>query len=178
MRSATVDKVRGAAILVMMLDHLLLFIDPTSPIRYTFTRLAMPLFFIVSGQLLRRLNYSRLGIVAAIGILLPSYAHFIDSPNVLLIYAISAIILIKLPYPKTIIAIALAFYANRYTAVIGTSYQPLALLAFMALGRTFPVAEWRGDWIPGWVAFLGKRPLEWYVGHIVVFETVYRLVGM
>ena len=176
-RSTALDKLRGLAIILMMLDHLLVQIDPQSLIRYSITRACMPLFFIIAGHLLRpRIKWHRLILILIIGAALPHYAPWLDSPNVLVWYAVFAPIVAwgnRAILAGTILA-ALTLYANGYGQVEG-SYAPLALGAFMAAGRLTP-REWfgRASGIRGWVAVIGRWPLSVYVGHILLIEGIVR----
>jgi len=196
-RSAALDKLRGLAIVLMMLDHLLVQIDPQSLIRTTITRACVPLFFVIAGHLLRPgIKWQRLILILIIGAALPHYAPWVDSPNVLVWYATLTPIVAwgnRAVLAGTILA-ALTLYANGYGQVEG-SYAPMALAAFMAAGRLAPreslerVGSWgqrpcrcldticavprERTWARG-IAAIGQYPLSIYVGHILVIESVAR----
>lgn len=175
-RSRVLDTWRGFAVGLMAFDHILAITGEGYALRATVTRLSMPLFFLVSGHLLYRIKWQRLIPVAVLGVYLPEVIPFIESPNVLFLYAFFApfivwakdrpIVLIG------IVAFGLAMYANGYFYEPG-AYAPFALFGLLAVGKMIPRGAW-GEWENGFLAGLGRYPLSFYVGHLFVLESVRR----
>lgn len=175
-RSSALDKLRGLAVALMVLDHLALFLE-VLPVRLTLGRLAMPLFFLVAGHLAYRLS-RRHGLALVLGLALPWIAPWVDSPNVLLWWAVFSAVLVGARYlswsPVFYVAAALTFAANGWFYDLGTSYEPYALLGLMALGQLLPRSSFAfADRLPGVFASIGRRPLTWYVGHVLVLVVVF-----
>src|SRR4051794_34146876 len=84
-RDAALDGVRGLAVALMVLDHVCAVTGSGHLLRYSVTRLSMPLFFVVSGHLVRRLSSRHLWVLLA-GLMLPGAVPWIDNPNVLVWY--------------------------------------------------------------------------------------------
>lgn len=174
-RCTAIDNLRGLAIALMILDHLLIvFVNPSSPIRMTITRLAMPIFFVLAGHLCKRLSW-RLLLIGVVGVLLPTYVSFIDNPNVLLWYALFAPAIVFLrKYPAALIGIvvfSLTAVANYMQGSFAGTYYPPALFAFMALGAmmTRSLVVDFARYIPK-IPFLGMYPLTIYVVHLLILE--------
>lgn len=174
-RLDTLDRVRGLAIVLMLVDHLA-YLGGVVELRLTVGRLAMPLFFLLAGGLVRRWG-SRHALALGLGLLLPLVAPWAGAPNVLVVFAVGAALLLLcersgLPVPLLVL-ISLVAAANRWE--VGTSsYDPAALIAIMALGRLIGT-DWAvrlGDRLPAWLAGLGRRPLLWYVGNVVLIQAV------
>lgn len=177
-RSTTLDHLRAIAIALMILDHVLIVTGHENSLwRLTLTRLSMPLFFLVSGHLLRRRNWFRLGVVVAIGVALPEVVPWLDAPNVLIWYAVGAVLLTRAPrwFCAAVIAAALALAANDYPSVSPSGYAPEGLLALMALGRLVPRRSIPDLPLPRRLAVAGRYPLSTFVGHIAVLEALRRL---
>lgn len=159
----------------MVVDHLALFLLDGGVLRQTVGRLALPLFFIVGGHLVRRLSW-RLAWVFLVGAALPLAVPWVDNPNVLGWYALGAAVLTltaRWPWlPALLVAFALTRYANE-AVPYGPGYSPLALLALMALGQLLPREAFRwGRHLPSPLALLGRYPLTFYVGHLFAIEAV------
>lgn len=174
-RERGIDALRGLAILLMILDHSLIVLSfGSSPIRHTITRLAMPIFFIVSGHLVRKFT-SRTLIIGLIGLCLPVIVPWIDSPNVLTWYALGTLLLTKMSrkYYWLIIALALTLSSNFFNHDYGSSYWPYGLWALMATGALIPrelFTPFRR--LPKFLDTIGRRPLLIYVGHLLIAEMI------
>jgi hypothetical protein len=178
-RSAAVDAVRGLAVLLMVGDHLCATLAPGSVwagvYRLTLGRLAMPLFFLLSGSLVRRLSWRHAGVLA-VGLVLPVLAPWVDAPNVLVWYAAGAALLVlfaRQGWPLWLLLLpALVLYANGWTTALGTSYQPWALFALMAVGQLVGRQAWARMPSPGPLRLLGRWPLSVYVGHVLALTVI------
>lgn len=174
-RCTAIDNLRGFAIALMILDHVfIVFVDPSSPIRLTITRLSMPIFFILAGHLCKRISW-RLLLIGVVGITLPLVVSFIDDPNVLFWYAVFAPIIVFLrKYPAALIGVvvfALTVSANYMQGTFYGTYYPPALFAFMALGAIMsrPLVIDFAQRIPR-IPWLGTYPLTIYVLHLLALE--------
>jgi surface polysaccharide O-acyltransferase-like enzyme len=179
-RSRLLDELRGLAVALMVLDHLLIFVAPGHWLRATVTRAAMPLFFVVAGHLARRVRWRRLLGVAAVGAALPAVVPWLDRPNVLLLYAVGVPVVVwarsrgLLPL---VIAAALTLAANGWADPTGHAYWAPAVVALMATGALIRFREvelGRGVVPPGaaHLARLGRYPLSVYVGHALGFTAL------
>lgn len=180
-RSFALDAFRGLAIGLMVLDHVVLLVDGPELIRATLTRFAMPMFFVLAGHLVSRPRWRWVG-VAAIGLVLPVFVPWIDSPNVLWVWAVGALLVWWLREqggmpPWLLAVVGLTVYANSWDLQPAGGYEALALWGLMGLGAMVPRTsfDFAGK-LPGWVAAIGRRPVTWYVGHLVVLQVVVELV--
>lgn len=182
-RLPELDRLRGLAILLMVGDHVSATLLDLALYRVTLGRLAMPLFFVVAGHLAG----SRLGrrhvLALGLGLALPAIVPFIDSPNVLVWWVLGSVVLYgfdRLNVPSWgFIVLALTLGANGWAIHPGAlSYDPAMLLGLMALGRGLAAESFGfGCRLPEWVGALGRRPLSWYVGHLLVLQLVMMAVG-
>lgn len=181
-RDVGLDRLRGLAALLMVVDHVALFAG-LEPVRMTVGRLAMPLFFVLAGHLVARWSW-RLLWVAWLGLVLPLFAGWVDSPNVLLWYAMGAAALLVLRQvdasPWWLIVVALALAANGFGSagevdLFGrSSYDPWALFGLLAVGALLPRTAFA--WcvrIPRWLAPVGRYPLTVYVGHVLLLTALW-----
>lgn len=180
-RIVSLDRVRGLAVACMVVDHLVLLTDGPMAVRYTVGRLAMPLFFVLAGLLVTRLS-ERLLLVAGAGVLLPLVVPWVDAPNVLLWYAVGAVVLVlwrRLGWPLwLLVVVPLALAANGYDVEAGTGYQLPAMVGLMALGSMLGTRSmaW-GDRLPSVLAAAGRYPLTVYVGHVLALEGLRRVLS-
>lgn len=182
LRLVELDRLRGLAILLMIGDHLAIAVG--NPLfRVTAGRLAMPIFFVVAGHLAGSRLSRRHLYAALLGLGLPILVPFVDSPNVLLWWAVGCVILYgfqRLGLPVwALIAVPLTLGANGWVITPGDhSYNPGDLLALMALGRGLaPEVFAFGLRLPPWMGALGRRPLSWYIGHALLLQLVLVAVG-
>lgn len=180
-RAAGLDRLRGLAVLCMVVDHVALFVA-FDVARYTVGRLALPLFFVLGGALVTRLTW-RHGWVALLGLGLPLVAGWIDSPNVLLLYAVGAALVVLArrlgPFGSLLgLLVMLTVQANG-AGVVGTGYAPAALWALMFVGAWLPreLLLVLGGRLPGWLAVPGRYPLSIYVGHVLALTAVASLLA-
>lgn len=178
-RLAGLDRLRGLAIACMVIDHAAL-VAGIPVLRYTIGRLAVPIFFMLAGALVRRLTWRHVG-VAVIGVLLPLWVRWIDSPNVLLLYAAGAVVVVAgrrwAWWPWAVLAACLTVLANGW-GHLGHGYPPAAVWALLAagslagryvgLGRVSDAARR----LPGWLGGVGRYPVSIYVVHLLVLDFV------
>lgn len=178
-RSVALDVFRGLAILAMMSDHLAIVAGGPDWVRFTVGRLALPMFFVLAGHLASRPRWRHAGIVV-VGLLLPLVVPWIDSPNVLVLWGVGLVslrVLLWLHLPPWLLAvIALTVAANGWALAPG-GYEVTSLVGLMGVGAMLPrsVFAWAGSG-PEWVGALGRHPVWWYVGHLLVLQGVVLLI--
>lgn len=178
MRHRSLDIARGYAILFMIVDHVSIFAG-LPILRLTVGRLAMPLFFVIAGSLAKRIGYKHV-VILAVGIVLPMYVTWIDSPNVLVYICIGTALLRILRGRSTTVHIAVAIACISLTANgydhLGSGYPAGTLLALMILGKVITSGTLANAFqrIPSSsiVEYMGKHPLALYVGHTVALTTL------
>lgn len=161
----------------MVIDHAMLFFGGQigEPVRLTVGRLAVPLFFVVSGHLFRRLSSRTLG-VGLLGFLLPVLMPWLDSPNVLTWYALGACLLalfgrLRLPV-AAIVVLGLVVGANGFGDHVHT-YEATALFGLMAVGSMLPRSafDW-GNRLWPWLGRLGRYPITAYCVQAFALSTL------
>lgn len=180
-RDTVIDKARGLAILLMIVDHVCIVANHGYWLRHTITRLAMPLFFVISGHLVKRISW-RTFAIGIVGLAIPQLVYFSGNINVLTWYSVGAIVVyFARKYPPALYGvtwITLTISANFYFSGQWsgpTSYWSPALIALMTLGATVPrdifhqIPFWR---LPEWVSKIGKYPLSIYVGHLLILQCI------
>lgn len=174
-RSPALDRVRGLALVLMLVDHVAWVAGDASGIRMTMGRLAMPLFFLLAGHLFTRLR-RRHAVALAIGLFLPAVVPWIDSPNVLVLFAVGCgLLALANRWPWLLVAVpvvALTLAANRWVLAPG-GYEPLAVIALMFLGARLPRSAFGwGERLPARLGQLGRWPLTFYVAHLLVLHAL------
>lgn len=182
-RSRALDALRGLAILCMVVDHVTLVTAGPEWLRLTVGRVAMPLFFVLSGHLARRLSW-RHAVIFGIGLGMPLMVWWIDRPNVLVWYVVGSVVIVVTARwrwaPWVVIVGALGVYANRHLSgpELAFSYEPGALVGLMCLGQVMPREAFAfADRWPRWLAAVGRFPLSIYVGHLWLIAVVCAVVG-
>lgn len=160
--------------LLMLADHLGYVFD-VAEVRLTLGRLAMPMFFLLAGSLVRspRWRHAAIGIV---GVVLPLVVPWIDAPNVLTLWALGVVVLWgcrRCGVPVWLLAgLGLTLGANGWVTG-GNTYDPACLWGLMALGAMVPATAYRwADRLPAWVGTLGRHPVAFYVGHLLVLQAL------
>lgn len=177
-RWSAVDRLRGLAILLMLVDHALVQLDAGNPLRLTLTRFSLPLFMICAGLMLseRRgaVNWKRLGVTVACGIVVALPSWFVGlSPLLLLTIAAGLACgpwLVRWPSLWLVCGLIQALFVPLVGA---RDYEPGLIVVLLALGVL--VARSADDWtrwsrwggeLPRWLGFLGRHALAVYVGHV------------
>lgn len=177
------DRLRGLAIALMLLDHVLAVTGIHGPLRLTVTRLALPFFMMCAGSLWRPLtarNGARLGAAALAELALCEYLRF-SMPGILATFLGLMLALRARPSlanrPGLLVLAGLLQAAYLPLDGSWTGYQPGWVLAWWALGR-LAIEELRpiGSAAPAWLAVAGRRPLTWYVGHLAVLAALAALL--
>lgn len=182
-RLVEVDRVRGLAILLMLVDHLAYVAGPVE-VRMTVGRLAMPLFMVLAGSLVRRVTY-RHGLAAGLGLLLTVVAPWAGTPNVLLQYLVGVGALVALRWASLVftdsprlgvwllLVLVGVAVANGWSDD-GWSYEQAGILSLMAVGSLVGLgwAVSLGSRLPTWLAVVGARPLTWYAANVAAIQGV------
>lgn len=171
-----VDGFRGLAILAMFVDHLCLVFSGPVELRLTVGRLAMPMFFLVAGSLCHGLCRRHLEVLL-VGFALPVVVPWIDSPNVLVWWAVGCSLLVgarRVGLPPVLIAVlGLGLAANGWGFKVDGSYDPVALWGLMAVGSAVPLSTYAFcSRMPAVVVWIGARPLRVYVVHLLILQLV------
>lgn len=177
-RVPSIDAVRGFAVVCMVVDHLCVVFGGPPLLRLTVGRLAMPLFFVTAGRVSGRLSW-RHGAAAAAGLVLPLVVPWLDSPNVLVWWALGAVLLAACRAagwsPGLVVVAALGIAANGWLDAPGSSYPPGALWGLMAVGALLPFGWWGwGDRLPAQLVlrWCGRHALGFYVVHVLLLTAV------
>ena len=193
-RLAALDRLRGIAILLMVLDHALvaahtLGYDPEWVLmtRLTLTRAAMPLFMLISGALWVRQRPRRRRVVAAfiaglvvetlLAVLWPEFGL----PEIMLLWAGAAAlagVIVRWPIPSLI----LAYTQWAYWPVAWDGYQPGAVVLFLAVGVLWGRGSGLKDsslvnLMPGFLGAIGRYPLTWYLAHLAFLTALVSIGG-
>lgn len=169
-RIGAVDGARGLGLALMLADHVLVVAGVGGWWRLA-TRPALPLFMVASGAVWRGWRPGRLVEVAVAG--LAASALTVDLgfavPNILLVWlAVQPLMPLVARWPAAAVAAGVLAAVN--VPVPWTGYHPGQLVAFLALGRLVPA--WPAWLDRGWLAWLGRRPLAVYVGHLGALAVV------
>lgn len=186
-RLAGIDRVRGLAVVLMVLDHVLVavvslglvegpsVVGPTL-VRLTLTRLSLPLFMWASGYLLgqkapslvRRFEVA--GAAACVTALLVAFPIGVQVPDPLVLWTfvmLGAQMIRSHPVAFGLLGVTVSAMPWPFAG-----YNPGVVLALVALGvcsvQCGPFPQVIGERLPPWFGWVGRRALSLYVAHIVV----------
>lgn len=185
MRDATVDKLRGLAVLLMVLDHGLAFTGWLVgseafgwPLRLTVTRAALPLFMFCAGYVRRDRDRSSwrswgaLLLAAVVSEALVQRMPYMGQVDVLVVIACA---LVAWPVARRWpwLSIAGCLVVVSMFPRVWDGYHPAHVLALMVLGP-WALCFGRGDLplrrlgerLPAWLTWPGRHALGLYVGHL------------
>lgn len=188
-RDVAVDVVRGCAVLLMVLDHVLVQVDPASTLRvgapWSITRLSLPLFMLACAAVYRRSTSTRwrLTWVACAEMVLYELLEM-PAPGIVLLIVILLTFLDLFREPPYYWLGVVGLVQALYVPVPWDGYQPGLVLAWFCLARlattagTFVPAGTadRGMLVPA-LAWVGRHPLWWYLGHLVALAIVFVVGG-
>lgn len=179
-RLAGLDRLRGLAMVAMLVDHLMIVGQGPNEVRMTVGRLAMPLFFLIAGSLFSRLSW-RHAAIWGVGLVLPLFVPWVDAPNVLYWYAFGVVALwvcdrLGPSAQYVVLVCCLTLWANGLGTPPPGAYPFWALLALMIVGRLIgrEALGRVGDHLPAWswLELVGRFPLTFYVVHLLILQTV------
>lgn len=183
-RNVRIDKLRGLAILLMILDHVLCVIDPENLARYTLTRAALPIFMLISGYLLANRNpslkrYAQLVAASFCSLLIVQHIPGMAKVDVLFVIAI---VLAVWPIARRVPITALCIGAvQSQTFGLWDGYEPGYLLALLCTGQLLFQTRSRNDYLiashvcrfmPRAIEILGRYPLSAYLAHLLIIANV------
>ena len=197
-RDVFLDQLRGLAVVLMIIDHVLavgtaavlarglpvsiVVIDDARFFRLTITRLALPLFMVVSGYLLadrdrpsRRRQGQLLAAAVVAQILFAPLPGLSDVDVLVVVFVVQLAWPVLRASPVVFAALGMVAAVNVATLPFGwTGYSPALVAALMCLGALAARTKDRGAErarrmpLPKWLAAVGRRPLTAYVGHLAV----------
>lgn len=169
-----IDRLRGLALVLMVLDHVLVQIDPSNPLRYTLTRLSLPLFMAASAAVwtpdIRTRRLVLLASAATVELVASSYLGM-PFPGIMLVYLV-AVVPLSLWHEASSSAYwvaALGLIQALYLPVGWLGYEPGLVLAWWGLGRLGSYQLDRlGSRLPRCLASVGRWPAQLYAFHLLV----------
>jgi len=185
-RSVAIDRARGLAIVLMVLDHSLVLVQHHSPtvlapvyaLRMTVTRASLPLFALCSGVLLHRGPSGRrllqiASVAAVVNAGLVAVPIGIRPPEILAVWTLVVVCCAGLVRRSPVLAVVLGALQVSVWPIGWHGYQPGLVLLLLAAGFMAgrPCVGW-ADALPAWLGAVGSRPLAWYVGHLAVLVFV------
>lgn len=179
-RISGIDRARGFAIILMMFQHFLLLYHGPNAWESTGGRLVAPIFLIVGGSLVTRMSIRHIH-VFILGIFLTIAVPWAGNPSILIYYVISAFIIwgirrVNFALLWIPVFISLALYANGIWVTPNGQYSPMAALALMCIGSLIgrTIIGNLGGLLPKWewLAFIGRHPLAFYAGHLMLLEAL------
>lgn len=171
---------RGFAIALMLVDHLLSVLDAPVTTRLGPTRLSLPIFMVLSGWLrgsrapmLRR--YPLLMLAAASSAVASQVAG-LGQPDILGVYLIALVAFDVLRWAgaRPVWIAALSMAVGAYLWLPWDGYQPTTVLAMFSLGAacsSLPIWP-QGLPAPRVLQWLGARPLQVFVAQAWAFATL------
>lgn len=175
-RIAAFDVLRGLALLLMILDHAVIVFGWADEIRHL-TRLAMPMFMVLSGYLFRyRLGrrYAQVWIAALMSWPVAVVLDVAAVP-ILVIYA-ALLPLLLLPVHWVLIVAVLGALQLYNWPIAWQGYQPGYVFLFLALGRIYRLIPRNSRLTVGSgggpLVWMGRYPLFLYVAHLWVLFAI------
>ena len=175
------DALRGLAVLLMFVDHVLIAFDEHHQfelVRMSLTRVCLPLFCVVAGSLIGSgPRLSRLAVVGAAGVVASwlSVPIGIGQPDILLLLVVAISLCAWAGSGSALrgwVVFALAILQPSTWAFTWEGYQPGVVVALVMLGGV--IGPCRLDdygcalqWRPV-LSFVGRWPLSFYLGHLAV----------
>lgn len=192
-RDTALDRLRGLAIFLMIIDHILVIYlfcwnweSWAEWVRRTLTRFAMPLFMLVSGLLVARKgrpSLRRIPVILFVAIVLNQLFVSVDvgftAPEILATWLICLVfypLWIRFPIELGVLGV-LQLINWPITASWWQNYQPGEILVFLSLGVLLarqpnsPILK-VGSHLPRWLEPIGRWPLTWYTAHLVILTVI------
>lgn len=179
------DAVRGAAVLLMVLDHVLLQIDAGHPLRvghvWSITRYSLPLFMLASAAVWRGgrswQRWSTLVLVAVYEWHMTGVLGM-PEPGIVLVFLVVLVQVEVVSFAWGRRMGGAAVYALGVVGLVQALYSPVAIAGYqpglVTLWWCLGYLGWHGGvWAYQWRGFaplevVGRHPLAWYCGHLYV----------
>lgn len=176
--------------MLMVIDHVLVQVDPSNEWRVTVSRLGLPMFMFAAAVVWKPMGWRRLALLVVAGV-----AEFVLGgalgmlrPGIVAVFALVMLFLellrwgsprvLEVPGVLVVLGFCWALY-QPWSAELSwwDGYEPGLVLGWWALGRLaahelVPLAVRS----PRWLRAIGRRPLWWYVGHLAAIYAVVVLV--
>lgn len=182
-RLHALDSLRGVAVLTMVVDHVLVATDGSGwSIGRLLTRVSLALFAVVLGACATwPLGWRRcLPWAGALGAALVLYPLAgLGGPLLLAWLAAARWFCVRSPrwllWVTVVLVLTMATNGVALPRAAG-EYPALGITAMAAVGRLAGLGNvdrfGRKLRLPAWVAAVGRRPLAWYVGHLLVLAAL------
>lgn len=172
-RSVGVDRVRGLAVLLMVLEHVTGVVLGVSVVHDTVGRLAMPLFMLTAGAVFVRLR-ARHAWIFAVGIALAVVVPWAGDPSILVQYVFGVVVLAvarSADLPLWVVLALCATVAANGWDLEAHGYGWGGVYALVVLGAMVGTSAFAwGERLPVWVGWLGRHPFGLYVGHLLLLQ--------
>lgn len=185
-RIAALDSVRGAAVLLMVVDHVLVVTEGGGwSVGRFLTRLSLPAFALVLGAVaVRPLSWRRwwswAAAAGAAQVLYPLAG--ITGPLLLVWLALGRFAAVRLSRRAALglLGVLLVVLVNGLP-VPGPpgEYSPVFVVGLVVLGRQLGPAAVVGwaRYVPAFCGAVGRRPLLWYLGHLAALAGLGAVLG-
>lgn len=168
------DRLRGLAILLMVVDHALALTGVGLVVRLTLTRAAAPIFMATAGALPSKNSRRRwLGLVgvAAVETVLCSLLGLQVPAIVLVLVVVQPVFLwarsIGIP---AVVLVLVGWWQSTFAPLPIPGYEPGFVLMWLAVGSMCALdLNHLGRRLPALAEAIGRRPRSWYLGHLAAF---------
>jgi len=166
-----IDRLRGVAVVGMMIDHAIIQVNPYSWFRLLLPWHGLPIFCLLVGAFGQRRNLERVSLWLASGIFLSLFVSptlGTGVPDVLCLLALGRILMwSKWSY----VVLILALMQPIALRLPWSGYQPGAIVSLVLLGPVLvDLQKWNafGLWFPSSFGFLGRKAFPIYIGHLLL----------
>lgn len=174
-RLGWVDTLRGLAIALMVLDHVLVQTAQDHALRHSATRLSLPLFCGAAAIVARGTITSRRLLILGLAVVAETILNqplSLGTPGPVALIALCAIAHTH-PTVRSHSATLglLGLIQALYVPISWSGYQPGLIFAWWALaGAAMPQLQPVAERCPARraLASIGRHPIEWYVAHLMV----------
>lgn len=179
-RHPGLDRLRGLAVVMMVLDHALIHVPSGLPVRLTVTRVALPLFCVVAGTLAQRSGrLRRPAVVAIVGVaVMPVEAAAgigVPGPLFLVGLVVLAVRLAGGRWRRVWPVVAAVAVLQPVTWPTGaTGYQLGTVVALVVIGTLLDAQRVGrlGERLPGVFALAGRWPVTIYAMHVAALAAI------
>ncbi len=183
------DRIRGLAIVLMLLDHVLA-LNPSvggMAVRLSLTRFAMPLFMMTAGYLIasKRSAFSarRLSVIAAAGVVSCTCCWSLSLPTFDILVGFAFVVMVTGAVVRwPLLLVLVGFIQAAWLPLHFPAYELGAVVAWVSIGALIVGSMHSGsflawaDRVPRVLEPIGRYPLRWYVGHLVVLAVMVLLM--